>query len=73
MTSAQEMGPPTGILCKWYVCLIFLCSDHIQMGIYAALGAAQAVAAFMMGSTFAMLTYFASQQLHRVSISQFQI
>lgn len=28
MTSAQEMGPPTGILCKWHVCLIFLCSDH---------------------------------------------
>ena len=38
------------------------------MGIYAMLGVSQAVAAFLMGSTFALFTYFASQRLHRVRI-----
>ena len=36
------------------------------MGIYAALGVGQAVAAFLMGAAFALLTYFASQRLHKV-------
>jgi hypothetical protein len=36
------------------------------MGIYAALGLAQALAFFLMGSMFALFTYFASQRLHRV-------
>lgn len=36
------------------------------MGIYAGLGIAQAVATFTMGTTFALLTYFASQRLHKV-------
>lgn len=36
------------------------------MGIYAGLGVAQASATFLMGSTFALLTYFASQRLHEV-------
>ena len=42
---------------------------YLQMGIYAMLGVSQAVAAFLMGSTFALFTYFASQRLHRVCVS----
>jgi hypothetical protein len=38
-----------------------------QMGIYAFLGVAQAIAFFAMGSMFALLTFFASQQLHKVN------
>ncbi|KAI0768063.1 P-loop containing nucleoside triphosphate hydrolase protein [Trametes elegans] len=38
------------------------------MGIYAGLGVAQALTFFMMGSTFAILTYFSSKQLHRAAI-----
>ncbi|KAL0575903.1 hypothetical protein V5O48_006076 [Marasmius crinis-equi] len=38
------------------------------MAIYAGLGVSTAVAMFLMGSTFAMLTYFASQTLHRGAI-----
>ncbi|KAG6832807.1 hypothetical protein H0H92_009426 [Tricholoma furcatifolium] len=40
------------------------------MGVYASLGVAQAVAFFIMGSMFAMLTYFASQSLHRAAITR---
>ncbi|GLB40491.1 putative transporter [Lyophyllum shimeji] len=40
------------------------------MGIYAFLGVAQAVAFFIMGSMFAMLTYFASQRLHKGAIER---
>ncbi|KAK7051247.1 hypothetical protein VNI00_004747 [Paramarasmius palmivorus] len=40
------------------------------IGIYAMLGGAQAVAMFMMGSTFALLTYFASQRLHKEAIKR---
>jgi hypothetical protein len=36
------------------------------MGIYAGLGLSQAVAAFLMGAAFALLTYFASQTMHKV-------
>ena len=38
------------------------------MGIYAALGVAQAITLFSMGCCFAMLTYFSSQRLHKWSI-----
>ncbi|KAG6909964.1 hypothetical protein DXG01_014233 [Tephrocybe rancida] len=40
------------------------------MGIYAFLGVAQAIAFFIMGSMFALLTYFASQSLHRAAITR---
>ncbi|TBU24051.1 ABC transporter [Dichomitus squalens] len=40
------------------------------MGIYAALGVSQALTFFMMGATFASLTYFASQSLHRAAITR---
>ncbi|OCH95476.1 P-loop containing nucleoside triphosphate hydrolase protein [Obba rivulosa] len=40
------------------------------MGIYAGLGVAQAITFFMMGSCFAVLTYFASRQLHRAAIKR---
>ncbi|KAG2035930.1 ABC transporter [Suillus americanus] len=39
-------------------------------GIYAALGISQALTMFMMGGVFALLTYYASQQLHRRSIQR---
>ncbi|KAF8072009.1 ABC transporter [Lyophyllum atratum] len=40
------------------------------MGIYAFLGVSQAVAFFIMGSMFALLTYFASQSLHKSAIER---
>ncbi|KAJ8520164.1 hypothetical protein ONZ45_g2986 [Pleurotus djamor] len=45
-------------------------SPGFYMGIYAFLGGAQALATFVMGSAFAMLTYFASQSLHRGAIER---
>lgn len=36
------------------------------MGIYASFGCSQALLSFCMGATFSLLTYFASQQLHKV-------
>ncbi|KAG1781565.1 ABC transporter [Suillus placidus] len=39
-------------------------------GIYAALGVSQALTMFMMGGVFALLTYYASIQLHRRSIQR---
>ncbi|KAJ3775268.1 ABC transporter [Lentinula raphanica] len=44
--------------------------EGFYMGIYAGLGVAQATAMFMMGTTFAMLTYFASQRLHKAAIER---
>ncbi|KAF5366995.1 hypothetical protein D9758_003982 [Tetrapyrgos nigripes] len=40
------------------------------MGIYAALGVIQALSMFLMGSTFALMTYFASQSLHKSAIGR---
>ncbi|KAH6913063.1 ATP-binding cassette transporter YOR1 [Coprinopsis sp. MPI-PUGE-AT-0042] len=40
------------------------------MGIYAALGVGQALFTFTMGAAFAMLTFFASQRLHKGAISR---
>ncbi|KAH9902793.1 P-loop containing nucleoside triphosphate hydrolase protein [Cubamyces lactineus] len=40
------------------------------MGIYAGLGVSQAVFFFMMGSTFAILTYYSSKSLHRAAINR---
>ncbi|KAG7451066.1 ABC transporter [Guyanagaster necrorhizus] len=40
------------------------------MGIYAMLGVAQALAFFVMGSMFAILTYFASQRLHSLAVDR---
>ncbi|KAJ8692856.1 hypothetical protein PTI98_010127 [Pleurotus ostreatus] len=45
-------------------------SPGFYMGIYASLGISQALASFLMGSTFAMLTYFASQRLHKAAINR---
>ncbi|KAF8150782.1 ABC transporter [Crassisporium funariophilum] len=45
-------------------------SQGFYMGIYAGLGVSQAIASFLMGATFAMLTYFASQRLHKDSIKR---
>jgi hypothetical protein len=36
------------------------------MGIYAGLGVGQAVTFFIMGAIFAMFTYAASKNMHRV-------
>lgn len=49
------------------------CSGRLrftQMGIYAGLGVAQALTFFMMGATFATLTYFSSKSLHRAAINR---
>jgi len=39
-----------------------------QMGIYAGFGVGQAISMFCMGACFALLTYFASQTLHKVLV-----
>ncbi|KAF5382133.1 hypothetical protein D9615_004305 [Tricholomella constricta] len=44
--------------------------EGFYMGIYAFLGVAQAIAFFIMGSMFALLTYFASQSLHKAAIDR---
>ncbi|KAG2017864.1 ATP-binding cassette transporter [Coprinopsis cinerea AmutBmut pab1-1] len=44
--------------------------QSFYMGIYAALGVGQAIFAFLMGATFALLTYFASQRLHKAAITR---
>lgn len=38
------------------------------MGIYAALGVSQSLTMFFTGATFALLTYYASQELHEVGL-----
>ncbi|KAF7976598.1 hypothetical protein HWV62_6090 [Athelia sp. TMB] len=50
--------------CKWNQTQAF------YMGIYAGLGVSQAIFAFAMGASFALLTYYASQRLHRASIER---
>jgi hypothetical protein len=37
------------------------------MGIYGGIGVSQALVNFSMGAMFALLTYYASQRLHKVS------
>ncbi|KAG1747124.1 ABC transporter [Suillus paluster] len=43
-------------------------SSGFYTGIYATLGVSQALTMFIMGAIFALLTYYASQQLHRISL-----
>ncbi|KAJ7284591.1 ABC transporter [Mycena rebaudengoi] len=45
-------------------------SQGFYIGIYAFFGGAQALAFFLMGSTFALLTYFASQNLHKRALTR---
>ena len=42
-------------------------ADDTQMSVYAGLGVSQAIFYFFMGAMFALLTYYASQRLHKVS------
>ncbi|KAJ7454698.1 ABC transporter [Mycena latifolia] len=44
--------------------------EGFYMAIYAFFGASQAITFFFMGSTFAMLTYFASQNLHKRALTR---
>ncbi|KAJ7116424.1 ABC transporter [Mycena epipterygia] len=44
--------------------------EGFYMGIYAFFGLSQALTFFFMGSTFAMLTYFASQNLHKRALTR---
>ncbi|CAA7266944.1 unnamed protein product [Cyclocybe aegerita] len=52
----------------WWQEKTFNQPQGFYMGIYAGLGVGQAVANFLMGAAFAVLTYFASQSLHRDAI-----
>ncbi|KAJ3514870.1 hypothetical protein NLJ89_g2120 [Agrocybe chaxingu] len=52
----------------WWQERTFNHPQGFYMGIYAGLGVGQAVANFLMGAAFAVLTYFASQSLHRDAI-----
>ncbi|KAJ7650714.1 ABC transporter [Roridomyces roridus] len=45
-------------------------SEGFYMAIYAALGVSQAFTFFFMGSAFALLTYFASQNLHKGALKR---
>ncbi|KAJ6570148.1 ABC transporter, partial [Mycena vulgaris] len=45
-------------------------SQGFYMGIYAFFGISQALTFFFMGSTFALLTYFASQNLHKRALTR---
>ncbi|KAF7375201.1 Oligomycin resistance ATP-dependent permease YOR1 [Mycena sanguinolenta] len=45
-------------------------SEGFYMGIYAMFGVSQAITFFLMGSTFALLTYFASQNLHKRALTR---
>ncbi|KAJ7086114.1 ABC transporter [Mycena belliarum] len=45
-------------------------SQGFYMAIYAFFGASQAITFFFMGSTFALLTYFASQNLHKRALKR---
>ncbi|KAM6504236.1 ABC transporter [Amanita muscaria] len=44
--------------------------NGFYMGLYAMFGGAQAVAMFLVGSSIAMLTYFASQRLHKETVER---
>ncbi|KAG9315243.1 hypothetical protein JVU11DRAFT_4377 [Chiua virens] len=44
--------------------------EGFYMGIYAALGVSQSLTMFCMGASFAMLTYYASQELHERAITR---
>ncbi|KZP02968.1 hypothetical protein FIBSPDRAFT_769650 [Athelia psychrophila] len=45
-------------------------SQGFYMGVYAGLGVSQAIFSFAMGASFALLTYYASQSLHRMAIER---
>ena len=64
------MGPVFRLLRACTLCVSgrFVAHVPLQMGIYAALGISQAFTFFMMGATFASLTYFASQAMHKQAI-----
>ncbi|KAI0925971.1 hypothetical protein AcV5_008554 [Taiwanofungus camphoratus] len=49
---------------KWHY------GSGFYMGIYAGLGVAQAVTFFMMGASFAILTYLASKELHSAALKR---
>ncbi|KAJ7221013.1 ABC transporter [Mycena haematopus] len=44
--------------------------ESFYMGIYAMLGISQAITFFLVGSMFAFLTYFASQNLHKRALTR---
>lgn len=66
MTFSGNGHTPLVSTCVWMSNLPTLLLTHIQMGIYAGLGIAQAIGFFLMGLMFSFLTYYASQELHRV-------
>ncbi|KAF9484351.1 ABC transporter [Pholiota conissans] len=54
----------------WWQQNTFKQAAGFYMGIYASLGIGQALSSYLMGATFALLTYFASQRLHRAAINR---
>ena len=51
----------------WWQEMKFKEPQGFYMGIFAALGVAQAVGFFLLGAILSFMTYFGSQALHRVS------
>ena len=44
--------------------------SSFYLGIYAGLGVSQTLGFFLMGYCFALLTYYASRDLHRIAIKR---
>ena len=51
------------------VLINFCLTIRFQMGIYASLGVAQAIAVFLNGSVIALMVYSASRRMHDVCLS----
>ena len=59
----------SGYWLVWWQEMKFREPQGFYMGMYAALGIAQAVGFFLLGAILSFITYFGSQALHRVSKS----
>ena len=53
-------------MCQSILLIYFRLTIRFKMGVYVAIGVGQAVAAYMNGSTLAMIIYSASRRLHDV-------
>ena len=65
----QGANVMAGYWLVWWQGMKFKEPQGFYMGIFAALGVAQAVGFFLLGAILSFMTYFGSQALHRVSCS----
>lgn len=69
----QGANVMAGYWLVWWQEMKFKEPQGFYMGIYAALGAAQAIGFFLLGAILSFITYFGSQALHRVSLFIFPL